>query len=52
MAYSEKEIERIGRRGFELARLRGKKLASVDKANVLETSRLSTGLLRSGRNKT
>ena len=40
MAYSEKEIERIGRRGFELARLRGKKLASVDKANVLETSRL------------
>ena len=40
MAYSEKEIERIGRRGFELARLRRKKLASVDKANVLETSRL------------
>ncbi len=40
MAYSEKEIERIGRRGFELARLRSKKLASVDKANVLETSRL------------
>ena len=40
MAYSEKEIERIGRQGFELARLRGKKLASVDKANVLETSRL------------
>lgn len=40
MAYSEKEIERIGRRAFELARLRGRKLASVDKANVLETSRL------------
>ena len=40
MAYSEKEIERIGRRAFELARLRNKKLASVDKANVLETSRL------------
>lgn len=40
MAYSEMEIERIGRRAFELARLRGKKLASVDKANVLETSRL------------
>ena len=40
MAYSEKEIERIGRRAFELARLRGGKLASVDKANVLETSRL------------
>ena len=40
MAYSEQEIERIGRRAFELARLRNKKLASVDKANVLETSRL------------
>ena len=40
MAYSEQEIERIGRRAFEMARLRGKKLASVDKANVLETSRL------------
>ena len=40
MAYSEQEIERIGRRAFELARLRSKKLASVDKANVLETSRL------------
>ncbi len=40
MAYSVKEIERIGRKGFELARLRRKKLTSVDKANVLETSRL------------
>ena len=40
MAYSEKEIERIGRRAFEMARLRRKKVASVDKANVLETSRL------------
>ena len=40
MAYSEKEIERIGRRAFELARLRRKKVTSVDKANVLETSRL------------
>ena len=40
MAYSEKEIERIGHRAFELARLRRKKVASVDKANVLETSRL------------
>lgn len=40
MAYSEMEIERIGRRAFEFARLRKKKLASVDKANVLETSRL------------
>ncbi|MGI6498246.1 MAG: 3-isopropylmalate dehydrogenase [Oscillospiraceae bacterium] len=40
MAYSEMEIERIGRKAFELARLRRKKLVSVDKANVLETSRL------------
>lgn len=40
LAYSELEIERIGRRAFELAQLRGKKLASVDKANVLESSRL------------
>ena len=40
MAYSEMEIERIGRRAFELARLRRNKVSSVDKANVLETSRL------------
>ena len=40
MAYSELEIERIGRWAFEMARLRRKKVSSVDKANVLETSRL------------
>lgn len=40
MAYSEQEIERIVRVGFELARGRKKKLVSVDKANVLQTSRL------------
>ncbi len=40
MAYSEMEIERVGRRAFELARLRRGRLASVDKANVLECSRL------------
>jgi len=40
MAYSEQEIERIVRVGFELARGRRKKLISVDKANVLESSRL------------
>ena len=40
MAYSEMEIERIGRRAFEMARLRRHKVSSVDKANVLETSRL------------
>ena len=40
MTYSEQEIERIVRVGFELARDRRKKLTSVDKANVLESSRL------------
>jgi len=40
MAYSEQEIERIVKVGFELARTRKKKLISVDKANVLESSRL------------
>jgi 3-isopropylmalate dehydrogenase len=40
LAYSEAEIERILRVGFELARSRGKKLTSVDKANVLQSSRL------------
>ena len=40
LSYSEMEIERIGRRAFDLARLRNKKLTSVDKANVLESSRL------------
>ncbi len=40
MTYSEQEIERIVRVGFELAQKRKKKLISVDKANVLESSRL------------
>jgi len=40
MTYSEQEIERIVRVGFELARGRRKKLTSVDKANVLQSSRL------------
>jgi len=40
MSYSEMEIERILRVGFELARRRKKKLTSVDKANILESSRL------------
>ena len=40
MAYSEAEIERILRVGFKLARTRRKKLTSVDKANVLQSSRL------------
>lgn len=40
MAYSEHEIERIGRTAFETARKRGKKVTSVDKSNVLDCSRL------------
>ena len=40
MTYSEHEIERIGRVAFEAALKRGKRLASVDKANVLDSSRL------------
>ena len=39
-AYSDFEIERIARTAFEAARLRGKRLCSVDKANVLESSQL------------
>lgn len=38
--YSRHEVERISRKAFEAARTRKKKLCSVDKANVLETSRL------------
>ena len=38
--YSINEIERIAKIGFEMAKIRRKKLTSVDKANVLETSRL------------
>lgn len=38
--YSRYEVERIGRKAFEAARTRKKHLVSVDKANVLESSRL------------
>ncbi|MBQ8716583.1 MAG: 3-isopropylmalate dehydrogenase, partial [Clostridia bacterium] len=38
--YSRMEIERIGRVAFETAQKRGKRLCSIDKANVLESSRL------------
>ena len=40
MSYAEHEIERIGRIGFETARKRRGQLTCVDKANVLDTSRL------------
>jgi len=40
MRYTEAEIRRIARVAFDAARKRGKKVCSVDKANVLETSRL------------
>jgi 3-isopropylmalate dehydrogenase len=40
LTYTEHEIRRVVKLGFELARNRRKKLTSVDKANVLESSRL------------
>ena len=40
MSYSESEIRRIAKRGFDIAMKRNKKVTSVDKANVLDTSRL------------
>ena len=40
MRYSESEVRRIALVGFEAARKRGRKICSVDKANVLDTSQL------------
>jgi 3-isopropylmalate dehydrogenase len=40
MEYRPAEVERIARRGFELARARRSHVTSVDKANVLDTSRM------------
>lgn len=40
MMYSRPEVERIARKGFEVAMKRGKKLTNIDKMNVLESSRL------------
>lgn len=40
MTYQRFEIERLARKGFEMAQKRSKKLCCVDKANVLESSRL------------
>ncbi len=40
LTYNEEEIRRIAKRGFDIARKRRKKVTSVDKANVLDSSRL------------
>ena len=40
MSYTRAEIERVSRMAFQLARNRRKKVTSVDKSNVLETSQL------------
>ena len=40
LTYNENEIRRIARRGFDIAMKRRKKVTSVDKANVLDSSRL------------
>lgn len=40
LTYDENEIRRIAKRGFDIAMKRNKKVTSVDKANVLDTSRL------------
>ena len=40
LVYSESEVDRISRVAFDIAMKRGKKLCSVDKANVLEVSEL------------
>lgn len=40
MTYTRSEIQRIAKKGFELAMTRSKRLCCVDKANVLESSRL------------
>mgnify|MGYP000577552864 FL=1 len=39
-SYTKQEIKRLAKKGFEMAMKRSKKLCCVDKANVLETSRL------------
>ena len=38
--YDENEIRRIGKKAFETAMIRNKKLTCVDKANVLDSSKL------------
>jgi 3-isopropylmalate dehydrogenase len=46
LCYSEAEIERIGRSAFEIAPKRGRRLCSVDKANVLECSELWRAVMK------
>jgi 3-isopropylmalate dehydrogenase len=43
--YREREVERVAHRAFQLARLRRRKVTSVDKANILESSRLWRGVV-------
>ncbi len=40
MTYTSIEVERIARVAFDLAKIRGKKLCSIDKANVIETTEM------------
>jgi 3-isopropylmalate dehydrogenase len=43
--YKPEQVERVARRAFELARTRGRRLVSVDKANVMETGRMWRGVV-------
>ncbi len=47
LSYTESEIRRIGKIGFETARKRRKKLCSVEKSNVLDSSRLWKSVMHS-----
>ncbi|MGE0859428.1 MAG: 3-isopropylmalate dehydrogenase [Gammaproteobacteria bacterium] len=47
LTYTEDEISRIARRGFEIARQRSRRLCSVDKANVLEVTELWRDIVQS-----
>jgi 3-isopropylmalate dehydrogenase len=44
--YHPAQVERVARRAFELARARSRRLTSIDKANVLETSRMWRRVVR------